>query len=68
MIALHEEYVVDGQGRRKAAVVPMTEWELILEALEELDEIRAYDEAKSYPSDAVAFEQAVLEIRDGQGE
>lgn len=66
MITLHEDYVVDEHGNRKAAIVPMREWEQILEALEELDDIRAYDEAKGYPSDAVPFERAVLEIREGK--
>ena len=68
MIALHENYVVDEHGNRKAVVVPMGEWQKILEALEELDDIRAYDEAKRYPSDTVPFEQAVLEIGEGNAE
>ena len=68
MISLHEDYVVDGKGHRKAVVVPVEEWEKVLEALEELDDIRAYDEAKGYPSDAVPFEQALLEIREGETE
>ena len=68
MIVAHEDYVVGEQGRRKAVVVPSEEWEQILDALEELDDIRAYDEAKSDPSDAVPFEQAALEIREGKAE
>ena len=68
MITVHEDYVVDEQGNRKAVVVPMREWEQILEALEELDDISVYDAAKRYPSDAVPFEQAVLEIREGKAE
>jgi PHD/YefM family antitoxin component YafN of YafNO toxin-antitoxin module len=68
MIALHENYVVDEQGNRRAAIVPISEWEQILEELEELDDIRAYDKAKSYPSETVRFEQAVLEIREGKAE
>gem|GEM_PF-92627 len=62
MIRLHEQYLVDDQGHRTAAVVPIAEWEQILESLEELDDIRAYDEAKSSPSDPIPFEQAVSEI------
>ena len=68
MIVVHEDYVVDEQGHRKAIVVALEEWEQILDALEELDDIRAYDEAKSDPSDAVPFEQAALEIREGKAE
>jgi hypothetical protein len=45
--------------------VPFDEWQSILEALEELDDIRAYDEAKAKPSDPIPFDQAVDEIRRG---
>jgi hypothetical protein len=65
MIQLHEQYLVDDEGHRMAVVVPIAEWEQILELLEELDDIRAYDEAKSKPSDPIPFEQAVSEIREG---
>jgi len=65
MIELHEEYLVDERGNRKAVVVPVAEWEQVIELLEELDDIRAYDEAKSQPSEPVPFEQAVTEIREG---
>jgi hypothetical protein len=34
------------------------------EELEELDDIRAYDEAKAQPSEPVPFKQAVREIQD----
>lgn len=68
MISLHEDYVVDENGKRKAVVVPVAEWKQILEALEELDDIRAYDNAKAYPSDAVPLDQAVAELREGEDE
>ena len=64
MIALHENCAVDEQGKRQAAVVPISEWEQILEALEELDDIHAYDEAKGSPSEPVPLPQAVLAIRE----
>jgi len=66
MVTIHEEYLIDEHGHRRAIVVPMNEWQQILESLEELDDIRAYDEAKKYPSDAVPFEQAVKGIKEGK--
>jgi hypothetical protein len=42
----------------------MSEWEQVVEALEELDDIREYDAAKVDPQDAVPFEQAVREIEE----
>ena len=65
MIQLHEEYLVDEQGHRKAVVVPMEEWLQIKEALEELADIEAYDRAKQRPSDPIPLEQAIGEIEDG---
>ena len=65
MIELHEEYLVDEKGNRKAVLIPILEWKEVVEMLEELDDIRAYDEAKSRPSEPVSFEQAVSEIREG---
>jgi hypothetical protein len=65
MILLHEHYIVDDQGHRTAAVVPIGEWKQILESLEELDDIRSYDEAKKHPSEPIPFEQAVSHIREG---
>jgi len=68
MISLHENYVVDDQGQKKAVLVSLEEWKQILGALEELDDLRAYDKSKSLPSDVIAFEQAVSEIREGKME
>ncbi len=65
MNQIDEQYLVDEHGNRKAIVVPIAAWEQILEALEELDDIRAYDEAKRRSSDAIPFEQAVSDIHKG---
>ena len=67
MVAIHPEYVVDENQNRKAVLVPLAEWEQILEELEELDDIRAYDEAKAGLQDAVPLDQAVREIDEEYG-
>ena len=64
MIQFHEQYLVDEEGNRKAVVVPISSWQEILEALDELDDIRAYDEAKREPSNPVPFDQALAEITE----
>ena len=66
MIVIHPEFVVDEQLNRKAVLLPYEEWEKIVEAIEELDDIRAYDEAKSQPSDPMPLNDAVKEIREGK--
>lgn len=62
---LHPEYVVDAHTNRKTVILPASEWEQILEELDELDEIRAVDEAISGTQDRIPFERAVNEIQNG---
>jgi PHD/YefM family antitoxin component YafN of YafNO toxin-antitoxin module len=65
MVTVHPEYVVDKDKHPKAVLLPISEWEEVMDALEELDDIRAYDEAKASPQDSVPFDQAVREIQEG---
>ncbi len=64
-MVVHPKFVVDEHQKRQAVLLPYEEWEKIIAEIEELDEIRAYDEAKSRPSEPVAFDDAVKEIRKG---
>ncbi len=63
MASFHPQYVVDEKQQRRAVILPVEEWERIVEELEDLDDIRAYDEAKAGSQDAVSFDQAVREIQ-----
>ncbi len=40
-------YVVDENGKRVSVILPVEEYERLLEELEELEDIRLYDEAKA---------------------
>jgi len=62
MLTVHPQYLVDEKDARKAVIIPINEWDRILEELEELEDIRAYDAAKQEKSEAIPFEQAVREI------
>ena len=67
MVRLHPEYVVDDQDKRRAVVLPVEEWEKVIDELEELEDIRLYDLSKKEPGEAVPFEQAVKEIDQDNG-
>ena len=56
------EFLTDHAGRKTAAVVPLSAWRKVLEALEELDDIRAYDRAKRRKSDSVPLAAALARI------
>jgi hypothetical protein len=62
-----EQFVVDESGNRTAVLLDVERYMELLEAQEELESIRAYDEAKSSGDEAVPFSQAVKEI-EGAGE
>jgi PHD/YefM family antitoxin component YafN of YafNO toxin-antitoxin module len=66
MLKIHQDYLIDENGNKKAVVVPLSEWQKIKEELEELDDIRAYDQAKSKPSEPIPFDEAVQQIRKGK--
>ena len=63
MLNLSPKYVVDHRQRRRAVMVTAAEWKRIVEDLEELDDIRAYDAAKAGPQDAVPLALVVRELR-----
>lgn len=62
MISHKERYVVDEQGKRVSVILDVDEYHKLLDALEELESIRAFDSAKASDDKAVPFEQAMAEI------
>ena len=57
-----EQFVVDASGNRTAVLLDVKRYIELLEAQEELESIRAYDDAKSSGDEAVPFSQAIREI------
>jgi hypothetical protein len=57
-----ENYVIDEQGNRIGVFLDIADYRKLLEELEELESIRAYDAAKASGDEAMPFEQAVAEI------
>ena len=60
--------MVDENGKRVSFILPVEEYERLLERLEELEDIRLYDEAKAEiereGSEVVPLERAMREIRE----
>jgi PHD/YefM family antitoxin component YafN of YafNO toxin-antitoxin module len=66
-VDLKERFVVDETGNRVAVLIDIEEYRKVLEALEELESINAYDEAKASDDEMISFNQAILEI-ENQGQ
>ena len=64
------QYVVDENGKRVGVMLPIEEYERLVEELEELEDIVAYREARAAlkrgEDEAVPLNQAMQEIREGK--
>ena len=46
MIAIHPQYINDADGNKTMVILPVKEFEIIMEELEDLEDVRLYDQAK----------------------
>ena len=60
-----KRWITDVSGNRVGVILNIAEYEALLEAMEELEDIRAYDETKAEHEEVIPFEQAVREIEQG---
>ena len=58
----NERYITDADGTRVGVVLDIAEYRELLEAMEEIEAIRAYDAAKAANDEAIPFDQAMDEI------
>ncbi len=56
------QFVTDTEGNRTAVILDMETYRQLVEAQEELDDIRAYDAAKAAGDEVIPFDQALAEI------
>ena len=59
MVKFSEKQVTDENGNRIAVLLDIADYQKLLEELEELDAIRAYDAAKEFNDQVIPFEQAM---------
>ena len=62
MQAIHPQYITDNTGKKIAAILPMREFKTILEELEELQDIKLYDESKKDNEPAIPKNKAMAMI------
>jgi len=61
-LATNERYVVDKKGKPVSVLLDIRAYRKMLEELEELAAIRAYDAAKASGAKPIPFEKAIAEI------
>ena len=59
-------YLVNEHQTPTDVVLTIEEWRLILEKLEELQDIRAYDEARSSAQESAPLDEVARQLRAGR--
>ncbi len=63
MTVLQEQYLTDREGKRVGVVLDIEQFQRIVEELEELEDIHAFDSVQTSGDEVVSFDQAIAEIR-----
>ncbi|MEZ4776579.1 MAG: hypothetical protein R3D00_25610 [Bacteroidia bacterium] len=58
MLTVHPQYITDNKGKKISVILPMKEFRILIEKLEELADIRLYDEAKSKNESSLPIDEA----------
>lgn len=58
MLTVHPQYITDKTGKKISVVLPLEEFKNIIEELEELEDIRLYDEAKTSDEPSIPIDEA----------
>lgn len=62
MLTINPQYITDNAGNKISAVLPINEFNTIMEELEELEDIKLYDESKNDNEPAVSKNVAMAMI------
>ena len=58
MLTVHAQYITDYTGKKISVVLPINEFKTIMDELEELDDIRLYDEAIKSNEPSIPIDEA----------
>jgi hypothetical protein len=58
MITVNPQYITDNKGKKISVILPIKDFKAIIEELEELNDIRLYDEAKKSNEPSIPIDDA----------
>ena len=62
MVPFKENFVTDANGKKLAVMLPIKEYNRMIEALEDAEDVKAYDKVMSRKQEFIPLEQALKEI------
>lgn len=58
MITVHPQFITDNTGKKISVVIPVKEFQTLMEALEDIEDNRLFDEAMSVNEPSIPIEEA----------
>lgn len=58
MLTIRTQYITDNAGKKISVVLPLEDFKAIMEELEELEDIKLYDEAKKSNEPSIPIDEA----------
>ncbi len=62
MLSVEPQYITDNTGKKISVVIPLEDYNAMMEELEELYDIKLYDEAKKSNETSTPIEEAFIMI------
>lgn len=62
MLSIHPQFIKDSKGNKTLVVLPANEFDTLMEALEDLNDIRLYDDAKAANEPSIPIDEAFKQI------
>lgn len=59
---METQYITNKKGKKVAVIVPLKEYNKLMEELEELEDIRLFDEAQKEKSEGIPMEEAFKQL------
>jgi len=66
MVTFNPQYITDQSGKKISVVLTIKDYEAILQELEELEDIRLYDESKKSNEPSISIDEAFAMIEVGR--
>ncbi len=63
MLTLNPQFITDKNGKKLFVVFSMKEYNRLLEEIEEIDDVKLYDEAKSRKNEFIPIDEAFKQIK-----
>lgn len=58
MITVHPQFITDNTGKKISVVIPVKEFKTLMEVLEDIEDVRLFDEAMSANEPSVPIDEA----------